>query len=77
MLDSIESVHDKNFIHRDIKPSNFVVGDSKSRNQIYIVDFGLGKRHLKPDGTPVEQRKNMDFRGTVTYASLNAHNKIV
>ena len=27
-------------------------------------------------GTPYEERKNTDFRGTITYASLNAHNKV-
>ena len=77
MLDSIESVHDEGYIHRDIKPSNFVIGEGKSKNQVFMVDFGLGKRHFKEDGTVVEQRKNIDFRGTITYASLNAHNKIV
>ncbi len=28
-------------------------------------------------GLPIEQRPTADFRGTITYASLNAHNKIV
>jgi hypothetical protein len=26
---------------------------------------------------PIEQRPNADFRGTITYASINAHIKIV
>lgn len=77
MLDAIEAVHDKGFIHRDIKPSNFVMGEGKTRNQVYIVDFGLGKLHLNKDGSVIEERKNVDFRGTIAYASLNAHNKIV
>ncbi len=86
MLDAIEQLHDCGYIHRDIKPSNFVVGRGKTRNQVYIVDFGLGKVHLSKDGTtplntvvgcPVQQRPTADFRGTVAYASLNAHNKIV
>jgi len=85
MLDAIERLHDKGYIHRDIKPSNFVMGKGKSRNQVFMVDFGLAKVHLGKDGTPpkhllgvpLEQRPIADFRGTVTYASLNAHNKIV
>jgi serine/threonine protein kinase len=77
MLDAIESVHEKGYIHRDIKPSNFVMGDENTREQVYIVDFGLGRLHLNKNGTPVEERKNVDFRGTIAYASLNAHNKIV
>lgn len=77
MLYAIEKVHDMGYIHRDIKPSNFVMGKDKCKNQVYIVDFGLCKLHLNNRGVPLEQRRNADFRGTVAYASLNAHNKIV
>lgn len=77
MLTAIQNVHDAGYIHRDIKPSNFVIGEGKMRNQVYLVDFGLGKVHLKEDGTVIEERKNMNFRGTIAYASLNAHNKLV
>lgn len=77
MLDAIEKLHDRGYIHRDIKPSNFVMGKAKSRNQVFMVDFGLAKMHLGRDGIPLEQRQTADFRGTVTYASLNAHKKIV
>jgi len=77
MLYAIQAIHDAGYIHRDVKPSNFVLGSGKGYNQVYLIDFGLGKRHLNEDGTPVEERKNMSFRGTVAYASLNAHNKLV
>lgn len=40
-----------------------------------MVDFGLAKLHIS-DGAPVTMRKIADFRGTITYASLNAHLKI-
>ena len=43
---------------------------------MYIVDFGLAKRHLDGSKKPVKQRKKADFRGTVSFASLNAHNNI-
>eukprot|EP00826_Nyctotherus_ovalis_P058164 TRINITY_DN7978_c0_g2_i4.p1 TRINITY_DN7978_c0_g2~~TRINITY_DN7978_c0_g2_i4.p1 ORF type:complete len:332 (+),score=35.52 TRINITY_DN7978_c0_g2_i4:549-1544(+) len=76
MLSAIERVHDMGYIHRDIKPSNFVMGEGRSRDRVYIVDFGLGKAHLDKNGIPVKQRETVDFRGTVAYASLNAHNKI-
>lgn len=46
MLISIKEVHEKGFIHRDVKASNFVLCRSLSR--IFIVDFGLAKRHLDP-----------------------------
>jgi serine/threonine protein kinase len=43
---------------------------------VYLVDFGLAKEHLDPTtGHPMEKRRNTDFRGTIPYASLNAHNK--
>jgi hypothetical protein len=42
-----------------------------------MVDFGLAKLHLNEDGRPIEKRESADFRGTVTFASLNAHNKVV
>ncbi len=87
MLDSIEKLHDRGYIHRDIKPSNFVMGRNGTRDKVFMVDFGLGKLHLDKNGrvatydiilgTPIKQRATADFRGTVTYASLNAHNKIV
>jgi tau tubulin kinase len=45
--------------------------------KVFIVDFGLSKKHLDDEGVPVPQRKKADFRGTVSFASLNAHNGIV
>lgn len=77
MLSAIEEVHDKGYIHRDIKPSNFVLGNGALRNQVFLIDFGLGKAHLKEDGTPIEESKNVKFHGTIAYASLNTHNKLV
>jgi len=76
MLNVIEKVHDKGYIHRDIKPSNFVMSKGRG-SEVYLVDFGLGKAHLDSNGKAVPQRPTADFRGTVAYASLNAHNKIV
>jgi tau tubulin kinase len=85
MLDAIEEVHDRGFIHRDVKAvrisslndfqSNFVL--SQDNRHVYIVDFGLAKKHLDDSKNPVPQRKKADFRGTVSFASLNAHNNIV
>mmetsp|Transcript_12554 Transcript_12554/g.12349 ORF Transcript_12554/g.12349 Transcript_12554/m.12349 type:complete len:197 (-) Transcript_12554:1194-1784(-) len=74
MLDAIEEVHDRGFIHRDVKASNFVL--SCDNKKVFIVDFGLAKKHLDEQKNPVPQRKKADFRGTVSFASLNAHNNI-
>jgi hypothetical protein len=42
---------------------------------VYIVDFGLAKLHMKK-GWVNQPRKRTDFRGTVSFASLNAHNQL-
>lgn len=77
MLDAIEDLHERGFIHRDIKPANFVMGLKENKHRLYMVDFGLAKEHLNKMGKPFSARKVSDFRGTITYASLNAHYKIV
>lgn len=76
MLDAIQEVHDRGFIHRDIKPSNFLLGRGKYHDRVYITDFGLSKLHFDDKGNVIPARPSAEFRGTVTYASLNAHKKI-
>jgi serine/threonine protein kinase len=75
MLNAIEGLHQKGFLHRDIKPTNFVIGHDENSPKIYMVDFGLSKLHLDRRGRALQPRKDTDFRGTLTYASLNAHYK--
>ena len=75
MLTAIREVHERGFIHRDVKASNFVL--CRESRRIYIVDFGLAKRHLDQiTKQPIMKRRKADFRGTVSFASLNAHNNI-
>jgi casein kinase 1 len=50
---------------------------SKNGTKVYLVDFGLAKKHLNREGKPIPARKKADFRGTVSFASLNAHYCIV
>ena len=77
MLNSIENIHNKGYIHRDIKPTNFVMGLKNKSEEVFMVDFGLSKVHLDRNFCALPPRQNTDFRGTLTYASLNAHNKQV
>lgn len=75
MLTAIKEVHERGFIHRDVKASNFVL--CRESKRIYIVDFGLAKRHIDlVTKLPMPRRRKADFRGTVSFASLNAHNNI-
>ena len=44
-------------------------------NRVYLVDFGLAVRHLDVETSlPFEQNmEHQAFKGTISYASLNAH----
>lgn len=48
----------------------------EEKDTVFIVDFGLAKEHIDPATKyPFSPRRNTDFRGTIPYASLNAHHK--
>ena len=47
MVVSVKEVHKAGFIHRDVKASNFVLCTQNAR--VFIVDFGLAKKHLGAD----------------------------
>lgn len=49
---------------------------SGTGKRIFLTDFGISKAHLKADGTPYPARQTNEFRGTIAYASLNAHNRM-
>lgn len=52
------------------------MGRGEDRRNIYLVDFGLAKEHLDAlTQQPIGARRHTDFRGTIPYASLTAHQK--
>ena len=64
----LKEIHDKELVHRDIKPDNFLLGNNDSnKKQIYIIDFGFCK-------SVTNMKKTTGLIGSLTYASLNAHN---
>ena len=88
-LNCIQKIHNLGIIHRDIKPSNFCLykEDEKKiilnyKNNIYfkhdftvyLIDFGLVRKINEKKTTNDEVNSN-GFIGTLTYASLSAHNK--
>ena len=87
MLEAIEQVHNLGYIHRDIKPANFALGQKCHSNQVYMIDFGLAKRQQYDEGAvsllislggiPVVKTYSDEFKGTLRYASMNAHKRKV
>uniref|UniRef100_A0AC35GJV1 Protein kinase domain-containing protein n=1 Tax=Panagrolaimus sp. PS1159 TaxID=55785 RepID=A0AC35GJV1_9BILA len=77
--EAIEELHKVGFVHRDIKPSNFAIArKSNQQRTIYIYDFGLCRSFIvSTDGGKTtklrDPRKNVPFKGTVRYCSLNVH----
>ncbi|XP_076662901.1 tau-tubulin kinase asator isoform X3 [Andrena cerasifolii] len=74
ILRAIESIHQVGFLHRDIKPSNFSIGRLPHNSRlVYMLDFGLARQFTTLTGDVRPPRSAAGFRGTVRYASVNAH----
>jgi serine/threonine protein kinase len=75
LLNLIKNIHNKGLIHRDIKPENFLLGLNDKKKQFYLIDFGFCKSYINNDNH-IESKKVNGLIGSLTYASLNAHNFI-
>jgi len=77
MLAGIQAIHSCGFLHRDIKPSNFAMGRIPANSHCcYMLDFGLARQYTTPTGEIRQPRSVAGFRGTVRYASVNAHKSL-
>ena len=59
--------------------SNFAMGrQSTNCKKVYMLDFGLARQYTNQNGEVRAPRAAAGFRGTVRYASVNAHkNKVI
>jgi tau tubulin kinase len=74
ILIAIEHIHSIGFLHRDVKPSNFAMGRLQSNmRKVFMLDFGLARKYTNAQGEVRAPRPQAGFRGTVRYASVNAH----
>ena len=88
-LNCIQKIHNVGVIHRDIKPSNFCLYKEDEKKiilnyknniyfkhdfKVYLIDFGL-VRKINEKETKNNDVNSNGFIGTLTYASLSAHNK--
>jgi len=71
----LKTIHEKGLIHRDIKPDNFLLGIESEKNKLFLIDFGLCKTYIKDD-KHILMKETKGLIGSITYASINAHNKI-
>ncbi len=69
----LQTLHACGILHRDIKPANFVMGRGRMQECLYLIDFGLSKFYLDPDGNHIAYRTEKELTGTARYASLNTH----
>lgn len=55
-----------------------MVGKPKSvtRRGIFILDFGLSKKHLRKDGSVKPKAKEVKWVGSRRYMSLNTHARV-
>lgn len=88
ILRAIESIHAVGFLHRDVKPSNFSIGrHPHTCRTVYMLDFGLARQYIVASTSSKDSKNSAQggkfevrppraaagFRGTVRYASVNAH----
>ncbi|GMR51740.1 hypothetical protein PMAYCL1PPCAC_21935, partial [Pristionchus mayeri] len=76
-MEAIRELHSIGYISRDVKPGNFAPGlrENSQHKTIYMFDFGLARKHFDKQGNVIPQRKEIGWRGTSRYGSLEAHRR--
>ncbi|XP_074516798.1 serine/threonine-protein kinase VRK1 isoform X2 [Sebastes fasciatus] len=73
LLDTLEYIHDHEYVHADIKASNLMLSHSDP-DQVYLVDYGLAYRYA-PDSVVKEYKEDPKrcHDGTIEFTSIDAH----
>ncbi|MEQ2232200.1 Serine/threonine-protein kinase vrk1 [Ilyodon furcidens] len=73
LLDTLEFIHEHEYVHADIKASNLLLSHSDP-NQVYLVDYGLAYRYA-PEGVLKEYKEDPKkcHDGTIEFTSIDAH----
>ena len=75
-LKALEFLHHRGYVHRDLKPSNIVIRRDSKDFPVVIIDYGMARYYRdRTTGDHLPARPRPGFRGTVAYASVNAHMK--
>jgi len=74
IINTLQYIHSKGYTHNDVKAANLLFGLGKESTKLFLVDFGLCVKYIKPDGHKeykADPRKAHD--GTIEYLSRDAH----
>ncbi|XP_005042713.1 PREDICTED: serine/threonine-protein kinase VRK2 isoform X2 [Ficedula albicollis] len=73
MLDTLEYIHENEYVHGDIKAANLLLGYSNP-HEVYLADYGLSYRYC-PNGNHKQYQENprKGHNGTIEFTSIDAH----
>ncbi|NWW86941.1 VRK2 kinase, partial [Rhynochetos jubatus] len=73
MLDTLEYIHENEYVHGDIKAANLLLGYT-SPHEVYLADYGLSYRYC-PNGNHKQYQENpkKGHNGTIEFTSVDAH----
>ncbi|XP_054051201.1 serine/threonine-protein kinase VRK2 isoform X1 [Rissa tridactyla] len=73
MLDTLEYIHENEYVHGDIKAANLLLGYTNP-HEVYLADYGLSYRYC-PNGNHKQYQENprKGHNGTIEFTSIDAH----